>query len=372
MLFASAELASAETHVTLLIDAPGAQPKNLTHHQRFMAALAGQPVDHPPVWLMRQAGRYLPEYRAVRQKHTFLQMVHTPEVAIEITLQPLRRFPIDAAILFSDILTIPEAMGITVDFPEGGPVLSPTVRSLTDIEKLPGVACIEKISYVAEALRGLRSELGDSHALLGFSGAPFTLASYIVEGKGTKSFEGIKSLMYSDPKAFVALLDKLTDLVIAYLKMQLDAGADAVQLFDSWASELRDHEYRQFVLPSTQRIAQAIADHGGKLILFARNPGHLLDATFEVPCQAYGIDQRVDLAMAARKAKALGRSLQGALDPIELFAPPEHIQRRVLEMADAMQDCGWIANLGHGVVPQTPISGVEAYIAAVQGLANRA
>lgn len=337
-----------------------------------MAGLAGQPVDHPPLWLMRQAGRYLPEYRAVRQKHTFLQMVHTPEVAIEITLQPLRRFPIDAAILFSDILTIPEAMGIAVDFPEGGPVLSPTVRSMADIERLPGPDCIGNIAYVDAALRGLRRELGDGHALLGFSGAPFTLASYIVEGKGTKSFEGIKSLMYQDPKAFMALIDKLTDLVITYLQMQLDAGADAVQLFDSWAAELRDSEYRQYVLPSTQRIAKAIADKGGKLILFARNPGHLFDATLDVPCQAYGIDQRVDLAMAARKAKALGRSLQGNLDPIELFAPAAHIECRVREMADAMQGCGWIANLGHGVVPQTPISGVEAFVAAVQGLATKA
>lgn len=348
-----------------------AAPLNMTPRQRFLAALAGQPVDRPPLWMMRQAGRFLPEYRAVRQKHSFLEMVHTPEVAIEITLQPLRRFGIDAAILFSDILTIPEAMGIAVDFPEGGPVLSPTVRTAADIARLPGPDCVERLGYVGDALRGLRAELGDRHMLLGFSGAPFTLASYLVEGKGTKSFEGIKSLMYTDPQAFVALLDKLADAVIAYLFMQLDAGADAVQLFDSWAAELREQEYVRYVLPSTIRIAQAVAARGGKLILFARHPGHLLDATLQVPCNAYGIDQRIDLGKAARGAAALGRAVQGNLDPIELFAPPAHIRARVAEMADATHGCGWIANLGHGVVPQTPISGVEAFVQAVADLAGR-
>jgi uroporphyrinogen decarboxylase len=260
-------------------------------------------------------------------------------------------------------------MGIDVQFPEGGPQLSPTVRSAADVARLPGADCVGELGYVAEALRGLRAELGDRHALLGFSGAPFTLASYLVEGKGTKTFEGIKALMYQQPEVFAALLDKLADAVIAYLAMQLDAGADAVQLFDSWAGELRLDEYRRWVLPSLQRIAAAVQARGGRLIVFVRHPGHLLDAAFEVPCDAYGLDQRVDLAVAAQRARALGRSVQGNLDPIELFASPDHIARRVGEMAAATGGQGWIANLGHGVVPATPIGGVEAFVAAVQELA---
>lgn len=338
--------------------------------QRFAACLAGQPVDRPALWMMRQAGRFLPEYRAVRQQHTFLEMVHTPELAVEVTLQPLQRFGMDAAILFSDILTIPEALGIDVEFPEGGPQLSPVIKTAADVEKLPSSDCIERLQYVGKALELLRAELPNNY-LLGFSGAPFTLASYMVEGKGTRTFEGIKTLMYQHPAVFAALMDKLTDAVIVYLKMQLDAGADAVQLFDSWAGELRTAEYVQHVLPSTQKITAAIRAHGGKMLLFARHTGHLLEPSLIAGADGLGLDSRIDLATASAKAKARGMAVQGNLDPIELFAPAAHIQARVLEMADATRGCGWIANLGHGVIPSTPISGVEALVSAVHGLAGR-
>lgn len=340
----------------------------MNSRQRFAACLAGQPVDRPALWMMRQAGRFLPEYRAVRQQHTFLEMVHTPELALEVTLQPLRRFGMDAAILFSDILTIPEALGITVDFPEGGPQLAPVIQSAADVARLPSGDCIEKLDYVGQAVKLIRAELPHNY-VLGFSGAPFTLASYMVEGKGTRTFEGIKTLMYQQPLVFHALMNKLTDSVIAYLKMQLDAGADAVQLFDSWAGELRAEEYAEHVLPTTQKIAKAVRDHGGKMLLFARHTGHLLDASLLAGADGLGLDSRIDLRQAAGKAKALGMAVQGNLDPIELFAPPAHIHARVREMAAATQGCGWIANLGHGVIPSTPIAGVEALVSAVHNLA---
>jgi uroporphyrinogen decarboxylase len=344
-------------------------PKSMLPRQRFLAALAGQPVDRPPVWIMRQAGRYLPEYRAIRQHHTFLQMVHQPDVATAITLQPVTRFGMDAAILFSDILTIPEALGQDVQFPEGGPVLQPVVRTAADVAALPRVDMREALAYVGQAVAQIRAELGDKTALLGFSGAPFTLACYMVEGKGTKQFEQIKAMLFAAPEVLTALLDRLADAVIDYLQMQLDAGADAVQLFDTWAGELRRADYDAIVRPSTERIVRTIRDRGGKIMVFARHPGHLLDSTLSLGAHGLGLDWRVDLTEANRKRqRAPGfTALQGNLDPIELFAPRAHIRKRVQEMHAAVGQ-GWIANLGHGVVPATPIAGVEAFVQAVQEL----
>ncbi|MBM4343696.1 MAG: uroporphyrinogen decarboxylase [Deltaproteobacteria bacterium] len=347
------------------------QPTDLTCRQRFVATLDGRPVDRPPVWLMRQAGRYMAEYRAIREKHSFLQMVHTPDLAAEVTLQPVRRLGVDAAILFSDILTIPEAMGIRVAFPEGGPQLEPVVTTAAAVHALAPCTAIDRLAYVGEAVRAVRREIGDTHALIGFSGAPFTLACYMVEGRGSKSYDGVKALMYTEPALFGRLLDKLADWVIAYLQMQLDAGADAVQMFDSWAGELRCEDYRRHVLPTTLRIARAIADRGGRFMLFARNPGHLQDAIADVPAAAVGLDQRADLGRAAQAAKAAGRAVQGNLDPIELFAPPEVIAARVAEMYAQVDGCAWVANLGHGITPRTPMAGVEAFVHAVQHLPPR-
>ena len=331
---------------------------------RMQRALAGEPVDRPPLWLMRQAGRYLPEYRAVRSQHSFLQMVHTPELALEVTLQPLRRFGMDAAILFSDILTIPEAMGLDVQFPEGGPQLGPVVRSQADVDRLT-THTAERLHYVGDALRLLRAEL-PNHALLGFSGAPFTLACYMIEGKGSRQYEHIKAMLWQDPALLRNLLDKLADAVIDYLAMQLEAGADAVQLFDTWASELRAADYDAVVRPSTERIVRAIQQRGGKIIVFARHSGPLLASSLALGADALGLDARVELADARRLAPRA--VLQGNLDPIELFAPATHIAKRVAEMHAATAGRGWIANLGHGCIPETPIAGVEAFVAAVQSL----
>lgn len=346
---------------------------NIGGRQRFLSALAGQPVDHAPMWLMRQAGRYLPEYRALRGKHGFLDMVRTPELAMEVTLQPLRRFGMDCAILFSDILTVPEAMGIDVRFDEGGPVLAPVVRTAAEVAQLPPADVYNKLGYVADALRLLRTELGDRHALLGFSGAPWTLACYLVEGQGTKSYDKVKTMLYRDPEVMQALLDKLTDAVIDYLVMQVQAGADAVQLFDSWAGELRLEEHQRFVRPGLVRIAQAVRAAGGKLLLFSRHPGHLLSDTLDLPVDALALDHRQDVRQVRQALDAAGQhiALQGNLDPIELFAPASHIVQRVQQIAEQAQGGGWIANLGHGVVPSTPIAGVEAFVQAVRDCGPR-
>lgn len=339
--------------------------------ERFLAALHCKPVDRPPIWMMRQAGRYLPEYRELRKKHGFLEMVGTPELAAEVTVQPIRRYGFDAAILFSDILTIPEALGIDVQFPKGGPQLTPTVETAEKIAALPDANVRDKLAYVAGGMRASRAAVGPDRALLGFSGAPFTLACYMIEGGGSKSWSVIRSMMHSDPGTLQGLLDRLADLVIEYLYMQVEAGADAVQVFDSWAGNLRRADYERVVLPSTKRIITALRERGVPTLLFARNPGHLVASTVNAGADAVSLDWRVELGEAAAMAAAAGVAIQGNLDPTELFAPREQIARRVREMADEVDgQTGWIVNLGHGVLPTTPLSGVQAFVDAVHGLAG--
>ena len=342
-----------------------------TGRRRILAALHGEAVDRPPVWMMRQAGRYLPEYRALRKEHSFLEMVRTPELAAEVTMQPIRRFGFDAAILFSDILTVPEALGLKVDFPKGGPTISPTIRSAADVAALPKPDVIGELGYVADAVREIRRQLDDGVALLGFSGAPWTLATYMIEGGGSKSFPNIRAMMHNAPEVLDALLELLADVVIEYLQMQIDAGVDAVQLFDTWAGELRLADYERFLLPSTRRIVQTLRDRGATVVLFARHPGHLLEGTLKAGPQAIGVDWRVDLTHASERAAAHGVSLQGNLDPAELFASPAHIASRIREMHTAIGGrIGWVVNLGHGIWPTAPISGVHALVDAVHGLAG--
>ncbi len=337
----------------------------------MLAALHGEAVDRPPVWMMRQAGRYLPEYRALRKEHGFLEMVGTPALAAEVTLQPIQRFGFDAAILFCDILTIPEALGIDVQFPKGGPKLAPTVRTAAEVAALPKPDVVAELGYVADAIRETRTQLDDGVALLGFSGAPWTLATYMVEGGTSKSFATIRAMMHQEPETLNALLERLADVVIDYLQMQVDAGVDAVQLFDTWAGELRAEDYERILLPTTHRIVQTLRDRGATVVLFARHPGHLLESTLKASPNAIGVDWRVDLAEAAKKAATAGVSLQGNLDPSELFASPEHITARVQEMYAAVDgQTGWICNLGHGIWPAAPISGVQALVDAVHGLAK--
>ncbi len=344
-----------------------------TGRRRIIAALRGEAVDRPPVWMMRQAGRYLPEYRALRKEHSFLEMVGTPALAAEVTLQPIRRFGFDAAILFCDILTIPEALGLEVKFPKGGPKLSPTVQTAAEVAALPRPDVVAELGYVADAIREIRRLLDDDVALLGFSGAPWTLATYMVEGGGSKSFPTIRAMMHREPETLEALLERLADVVIDYLQMQIDAGVDAVQLFDTWAGELRAEDYERLLLPTTRRIVQTLRDRGATVVLFARHPGHLLESTLKAGPNAIGVDWRVDLAHAAELAAAAGVSLQGNLDPAELFASPAHIKARIEEMHRAIGGrTGWVVNLGHGIWPAAPISGVQALVDAVHGLGEQA
>ncbi len=330
---------------------------------RFNAAARAEPVDRPPVWIMRQAGRTLPEYLSLRERHSFDELMHTPELAAEVTLQPVRRFPLDAAIIFSDILVIPAALGQAVSF-EGGLKLEPAVRSAGDIARLSTAGVVERLDYVAQALRIVRGELGAGRALLGFAGAPFTVASYMIEGGGSKSYAKLKALMYGEPALYHELLTKVADATSAYLAMQFDNGIDAAQHFDSWAGELPVADFRTYALPYVQRIVSSLAQRDIPLIYFINGIGNLLEAAQETGADILGIDWRISLGEVRRRLGANVR-LQGNLDPGVLFAPPAEITRRTHAMLDETGGRGHIANLGHGLMPGMPLTGINAFIEAV-------
>jgi len=312
--------------------------------------------------MMRQAGRTLPEYQEVRASHDFWEICRTPELAARVSLQPVERFAVDAAIVFSDILTIPAAMGIEVSFSKGL-ALSPTVRDAAGIDALrvPDVAV--DLGYVAGALRAVRREMGPDKALLGFSGAPYTLATYMVEGGASKTYGRVKQLMYASPATYDRLIDRLTGTIIAYLQMQIEASADAVQIFDSWAGELAPEDYRRFALPAIARIVEALRPLGVPMIYYVNGIGNLLDMLREIHLPAVGVDWRVDLRTAREK---LGPdvALQGNLDPAALFGPEPEVTRRVQAMIDGTGGLAHVVNLGHGLAPETPLSGIEAFVRA--------
>lgn len=329
--------------------------------QRFRAACEGAPTDRPPVWIMRQAGRTLPEYNQVREKHSFLEIVHTPELAAEVTLQPVQRFPLDAAIIFSDILVIPAALGVDVQFVPH-PVLSPAIQSAADLDQLRagGAASLE---YVAAALQLVRRELGEEKALLGFAGAPFTVASYMVEGSGSKTHSRIKTLMYSEPALYDRLMSAICTVTADYLRLQIGAGVDAVQLFDSWAGELSPGDFAQFALPYVQRIVEAVAGRGAHVIYYVNGVGNLLEQAAASGAGVLGIDWRIELSEVRRRL-GFRTVVQGNLDPAVLFAPPELIRSRTFEILSQTNGDSHILNLGHGVQPDTPLKGIEAFIQA--------
>ncbi|NLW97530.1 MAG: uroporphyrinogen decarboxylase [Xanthomonadaceae bacterium] len=331
-------------------------------NDRFLRALRREPVDRTPVWLMRQAGRYLPEYRQVRRKAgSFLAMAKHPEIACEVTLQPLRRFPLDAAILFSDILTIPDAMGLGLYFVEGeGPKFERPVRSAADIARL-GVPDMEgELRYVTDAVRVIRRELHGAVPLIGFSGSPWTLACYMVEGGGSRDFARIKAMALNDPQALHALLSVNTDAVIAYLAAQRAAGAQALQVFDTWGGVLSPAMYREFSLPYLQRIARELERGEGAertpLIIFGRGNGAYLEDLADSGAEGVGVDWLVELGEAARRT---GRrvAVQGNLDPATLYGSPEAVRREVRRALDSWRDGnggsreGHVFNLGHGMSP---------------------
>jgi uroporphyrinogen decarboxylase len=357
---------------------PAVPPEN----DRFLRALRREPVDRTPVWLMRQAGRYLPEYRATRARAgSFLGLAKNPELACEVTLQPLRRFPLDAAILFSDILTIPDAMGLGLHFAEGeGPKFERPVRDAAAIARL-GVPDMEtELRYVMDAVRTIRRELDGSVPLIGFSGSPWTLACYMVEGGGSKDFARIKAMAFNDPAALHALLSVNTDAVVAYLSAQRAAGAQALQVFDTWGGVLSPAMYREFSLPYLVRIARELARGEGEartpLILFGKGNGAYLEALAASGCEGVGVDWTVGLDEAARRTGG-NVALQGNLDPATLYASPDAIRAQVRAALDGYAAGnggsreGHVFNLGHGMAPDMDPDRVAVLVDEVHAASAR-
>lgn len=331
------------------------------HNSLLLRALRGEQTPRPPVWFMRQAGRYLPEYREVRSRMSFLELCHNPEMACEVTLQPLRRFDFDAGIIFSDILLPLESMGAQLTFRPGeGPRIHNPVRTMADINALKPFDPPRDLPSPLEALR-LTNAAADV-PILGFAGAPFTLACYLIEGSGSRNWESVKTMMFSNPSAFHELLNRLADAVGAHLQAQLDAGAAAVQLFDTWAGVLSPEDYRRFALPAAQRALSMV---DGLTLYFTRDSAPFLPWLPDVGATAIGLDWRVDMAQARQQ---LGDDVvvQGNLDPLALHAPPQEITRRVKRIINAAGPRGHIFNLGHGCIPSTPITGVQAAVDTVR------
>ena len=351
-------------------------------NDRLLRALRREPVDCTPVWLMRQAGRYLPEYRATRARAgSFLAMAKNPEIACEITLQPLKRFPLDAAILFSDILTVPDAMGLGLYFVEGeGPKFHHPLRSAADVAKLAVPDMETELRYVTDAVRLVRRELDGAVPLIGFSGSPWTLACYMVEGGGSKDYARIKAMALNEPALLHRVLEVVTDAVVAYLGAQRAAGAQALQVFDTWGGVLSPAMYREFSLPYLSRIARELPRGEGAertpLILFGKGNGVHLESLSVSGAEAVGVDWTVELADAARRTG--GRvALQGNLDPATLYGAPEAIMReagRVLDSYAAGNGGsreGHVFNLGHGMSPDMDFEHVRVLVDAVHSLSAR-
>lgn len=349
---------------------PSPAPTGLapTKRDRFLAACLRKPLPGgPPGWVMRQAGRYLPEYREIRKDHDFLEMVHSPELASEVTLQPIRRFGMDAAVIFSDILVPPAAMGLTVRFDKGvGPRVEPPVRCAADVERLAAFDAVKATGFVGEAIRRVRAEVGMEQAILGFCGAPYTVASYVIEGGSSRNFENAKQLMYGQPKVFSDLLGRIVEAQIPYLAMQVEAGADVLQIFDSWVGGLSAEDYRKYVLPHTQRLVAGAKETGVPVIHYGNGVGHLLELLLETQADVLSIDWRVDPGEAI--ARTAGKvALQGNLDPCVLFAPPDVVRRETERVLDAFAEApGYIFNLGSGILPKTPVVSMETVFQVLQ------
>ncbi len=340
-------------------------------NDRFLKACRREPVDCTPVWFMRQAGRYMHEYQAVRAKHSILEVCKTPELAAQVTLQPIERFPLDAAIIFADILLPLEPMGISLEFTQGeGPVIHNPVRERGAVERLR-VTDGEELVFVEEAIKQARAALAGKVPLISFAGAPFTLASYVIEGGGSRNYIETKRFMYRDPEAWHQLMDKLARVVTGYLRRQIRAGAQAVQLFDSWVGCLSPGDYTEYVLPHVQLIFEGLKGEQVPLIHFGTGTATLLRLMREAGGDVIGLDWRVHLDEAW---EMVGHdvAVQGNLDPVALFAPLHEIERRVEDIVRrAAGRPGHIFNLGHGVLPQTPVDNVAATVELVHKLSQR-
>ena len=357
---------------TRLVSSPATvQAGELDPTERLLRSCRGEPVDRPPVWLMRQAGRYLPEYRKLREGVSFLEMCRDVDRAVAVSLQPIELVGSEAVIFFSDIFVPVPGMGVDLDFAPG-PVLADPIRSAAQVSALRVPEVRESCPYVFEILRTLRRELESLRIpLLGFSGAPFTLAAYLVEGGSSPEFPTLKRMMHCEPALLRSLLGKLTEMVVQYLDAQIEAGAQAVQLFDTWAGLLSNADYREWILPVHQEIAERINRSDAPLILYVKNGAHVLDAVAEAGADVISLDWRVDMREAATRYGSQV-SLQGNLDPGALAAPRERIFAMVREIAEAAKPArGHILNLGHGCHQHTPVEGVRAFTDAARDLAPR-
>jgi len=330
----------------------------------FLRACRGEAVPRVPVWIMRQAGRYLPEYREIRAKHGFLEVCKKPQLAVEVSLQPFRRLGVDAVIVFSDILILAEAMGLQLELTDSGPHLPNPVRSKADVEKLRTFDPEIETGFLSEAIRRLVKSVGPEVPVLGFAGAPWTLACYMVEGKTGEGFGAAKQFLFHEPKTFREFLHRIAQATVPYLKAQIAAGAAAVQLFDTWCGELDLQDYREFALPAVQEIISGISG-AAPVIYYSKASRHLVSAAARSGASVLSVDWRVELA-GFRKAIGPGIALQGNVDPAVLLGPAEKIREVALATSRALSGRGHIVNLGHGILPNTPVENAKLFVETCQ------
>ena len=330
----------------------------------LLKALKGEEVQRPPVWMMRQAGRYLPEFMALKEKYDFFTRCQTPELASEITLQPYRRFPIDAAIIFSDILVVPQAMGLNFEMRPGvGPWLENPIKSMADVDKVASGNVNNELKYVFDALDLTKSALNNEIPLIGFAGSPWTIFCYAIQGQGSKNFDKAKAFAYTQPEAAHKLLQKITDSTIEYLKEKTNHGCDVLQIFDSWGGMLSPKDYQEFSYQYIEQIVNALYKIK-PVVIFAKGCWFALEKMAESNASALGVDWTITPQMA-RELTGFKKTLQGNFDPSRLLSPPEVISKMVKEMIDDFGTYKYIANLGHGILPNVPVENAQAFIEAV-------
>tara|TARA_B100000795_G_scaffold143099_1_gene107134 strand:+ start:8171 stop:9199 length:1029 start_codon:yes stop_codon:yes gene_type:complete len=330
----------------------------------FLRALKGETLERPPVWMMRQAGRYLPDFMKLKAKYSFFERAENPELATEITVMPIHQVGVDAAILFSDILVIPKAMGCPVDIITGiGPVLPEPITSMADVDELLHPTIEESLSHVIKSVHLTKEALNNEVPLIGFAGSPWTILCYMVQGGGSKTFDKAKQFCFEQPEAAKKLLDKITNLTIEYLQAKIDAGVNAVQVFDSWGGMLSPADYAEFSLPYMERITKSV--HGVPVILFAKGAHYALPQLAASGASALGLDWTVTPEYA-RSLVGNDITLQGNFDPSRLLSPIPEIQKMVKEMIDGFGTTKYIANLGHGILPNIPVDHAKAFVDAVK------
>lgn len=336
-----------------------------TKKEIFLRAARGERPKRVPVWIMRQAGRYLPGYRRMREEFAFLQIAKTPELAAQVSVEPLEVLDVDAVIVFSDILIVAEGMGVPLEINDDGPKLGRPVVDDKSVAALRDFDPCHETKFVGDAIGAIANAVGQSVPVIGFAAAPWTLACYLVEGKTRGELPTIKRMMYAEPALLHALLEKIADVTSRYLRMQLEAGATAVQIFDTWAGELSAHDYEVFELPATQELIADIHAGGTPVILYAKNGAHLLSALARTGADVLSVDWRTDLAEARRKL-GTGIALQGNIDPVMLLSSEDNIQFAVRQAISKTQGVGHILNLGHGILPTTPVENAQAFVRATR------